>query len=128
MNKKQTLIAGASLGFLSVMVGAFGAHALKPLLSELGRTETFELAVRYQMYHAFALLVAGFSFNFFEEKYLKLSAISFLLGIILFSGSLYLLCFISMKAFALLTPVGGVFLLAGWALLLITFIQNKKPS
>ena len=77
MNKKSALLCGAFMGGLGVAFGAFGAHALKPFLAEAGRVETFELAVRYQFYHAFALLITGLLMNHFTTKLLYYSAIFF---------------------------------------------------
>jgi uncharacterized membrane protein YgdD (TMEM256/DUF423 family) len=111
MNQKQILLTAVMLGFLSVALGAFGAHALKDVLEQRGRTETFELAVRYQFYHTLVLVFIGMQADNF---YTKASAF-FLIGIFLFSGSLYFLAFTNSTALVLVTPVGGLFLLTGWA-------------
>ena len=92
MNTQKTLLAGALVGLFGVAIGAFGAHALKPMLAETGRLETYELAVRYQFYHAFALLVVGILMKSHSHKFFRLSSLFFIVGIIGFSGSLYLLC------------------------------------
>jgi len=131
MNSRNTLLIGAALGLLSVALGAFGAHALKPMLTETGRVDTFELAVRYQFYHALALLVAGILEHIFNAAFIRYASYLFLIGVILFSGSLYLLCFTQVTAFAILTPFGGVALIIGWAFLLVGIYksyQTKKPS
>ena len=125
MKQKNTLLAGAILGGLGVGLGAFGAHALKEMLTTSGRLDTFELAVRYEFYHAFALLFAGVLQQFFDSKYIRTSAIFFLAGTILFSGSLYLLCFTSNTAFAMATPFGGVLLIVGWLFLALGIINRK---
>lgn len=125
MNQKNTLLAGAILGGLGVALGAFGAHALKEMLANAGRTDTFELAVRYQFYHAFALLVTGALQQFLDSKFLQTAGTFFLAGTIIFSGSLYLLCFTQVTAFAMATPFGGVLLILGWLFLLLG-IFNKK--
>src|SRR5688572_29480679 len=117
MNQQRTLLAGAILGGIGVALGAFGAHALKAMLTQTGRLETFELAVRYEFYHAFALLVTGMLQQFIASKFLKTAAVFFLAGSILFSGSLYLLCFTNNTLFAMLTPFGGVLLILGWLFL-----------
>lgn len=116
MNAKQTLIAGAVFGGLGVAFGAFGAHALKPFLLDSGRLETYELAVRYEFYHALALLAAGLLQQSLNNKLMRLSSLFFLAGILLFSGSLYLLCFTQIKFFGAITPIGGVLLILGWTL------------
>lgn len=118
MNSRTTLTIGAALGMLGVAVGAFGAHALKPMLIETGRVDTFELAVRYQFYHALALLVAGILQHLFPVSVLAYASRLFVAGVFLFSGSLYLLCFTQVKTFAMITPIGGVALIAGWLCLL----------
>lgn len=126
MKKQHTLLSGAILGFLSVALGAFGAHALKPLLSELGRIETFELAVRYQFFHALALLIIGLLQQHTSELKLNYSAALLSIGVFIFSGSLYLLSFMNNSALGMITPIGGFCLLAGWATLIFSFIPPKN--
>ncbi len=118
MKTKYILLAGAILGLLGVATGAFGAHALKAMLTASGRVDTFELAVRYQFYHAFALLITGLLHHHFPMRSFRLAAYAFLLGTILFSGSLYTLCFTGISAVAMITPFGGVLLLLGWGFLI----------
>jgi uncharacterized membrane protein YgdD (TMEM256/DUF423 family) len=122
MNQKQILLTAIILGFVSVALGAFGAHALKALLEGNGRTDTFELAVRYQFYHALVLLFIGTH----AGDFYKVSAALFLCGIVLFSGSLYFLALTNSTALVMLTPIGGLFLLAGWAWLAWTVYKRKK--
>ncbi|MBS1544094.1 MAG: DUF423 domain-containing protein [Bacteroidetes bacterium] len=112
MNRKNTILTGAILGFLAVAVGAFGAHALKGILEANGRTETFELATRYQFYHALALLAVAL----LSDKYPRVlySGWLFLAGIILFSGSLYILSLTGIMYWGAVTPLGGISFLAGW--------------
>ena len=117
MNQKITLLAGAILGTLGVALGAFGAHALKNLLTQNGRVETYELAVRYHFYHALALLFIGAVMDKFPGQATQWSPLLILMGVILFSGSLYVYSLTNIKGFAMITPIGGVFLLAGWATL-----------
>ncbi len=117
MQKQTILLAGAILGGLAVAIGAFGAHALKPFLLESGRIETFELAVRYQFYHAFALLSTALIMNHVDSKKLNYAGIFFLLGIVFFSGSLYILCLSGMTILGAVTPIGGTFFIIGWILL-----------
>ena len=117
MNQKITLLAGAILGTLGVALGAFGAHALKNLLTQNGRVETYELAVRYHFYHAIALLFMGVLMEKFSGPAMQWSPLLILVGVILFSGSLYAYSLTNIKGFAMVTPIGGVFLLAGWATL-----------
>ena len=126
MNQRSSLLAGAILGALGVALGAFGAHAFKSMLMETGRLETYELAVRYEFYHALALLATGILQQFIQTKYIRLASLFFLLGTLLFSGSLYLLCFTNNSLFAMATPFGGVLLISGWVLLTISIISWKK--
>lgn len=127
--KKKLLITGSILGLLAVILGAFGAHGLKESLSAEA-LNSFETGVRYQMYHAFLLLLAGASFKL-SEKALKTLFYLVLGGIILFSGSIYLLTTksitgIDISAIAWVTPIGGALLIAGWAMLLFNFIKFTK--
>jgi len=114
------LLIASILGGLAVILGAFGAHALKKILSE-DQLKSFETGVKYQMYHAIVLLIIGFNFSFdtASEKYM---AYSFILGILLFSFSIYGLVISSAKNKKLrflgpITPLGGLFLIIGWGLL-----------
>lgn len=125
MNQKLTLIVGALLGALGVGIGAFGAHALKSLLAQNGRLETFELAVRYQFYHALGILLVGLLMEKYSAPVAQWSSLLMLLGVILFSGSLYAYSLTNTKGFAMVTPVGGLFLLGGWLVLLYSIIVSK---
>jgi uncharacterized membrane protein YgdD (TMEM256/DUF423 family) len=116
MNKKMISIA-AIIGAASVMLGAFGAHALKEKLSP-ENLQIFETAVRYQFYHAFALLATGILYKEFPGKLLQWAGSLFIAGIILFSGSLYLLTGIQgMRWIGAITPIGGLCFITGWILL-----------
>ena len=117
MNQRTTLLTGVVFGGLAVTIGAFGAHALRPLLEENGRTETFELAVRYQFYHAFALLFAGMLMSTFTSRHLARAALCFAVGIVIFSGSLYALSLSGILMLGAITPAGGILFIAGWVLL-----------
>ena len=115
-----TLIFASILGGLAVIFGAFGAHALKKILSE-EQLKSFETGVKYQMYHAIVLLIIGFNFNLetASEKYM---VYSFMVGILLFSFSIYGLVISSAKNRKLtflgpITPLGGLLLIVGWSLL-----------
>jgi uncharacterized membrane protein YgdD (TMEM256/DUF423 family) len=119
MNKKSILISATSLAGLAVVFGAFGAHALKDLLTQTGRLDTFETGVRYQMYHALALFIVGSLFEGQKNRRLSIVAWLFLMGIFLFSGSLYVLSILSIRSAAYLTPIGGLLMVGGWILLLV---------
>jgi uncharacterized membrane protein YgdD (TMEM256/DUF423 family) len=126
MNSKNTILSGVFFGFLGVALGAFGAHALKPMLTTTGRLETYELAVRYEFYHALALLLTGILLKSYPIRFLRLSALFFAFGILLFSGSLFLLCFTQQTMFGAITPIGGTMLLLGWALLGVGVYNSMK--
>jgi uncharacterized membrane protein YgdD (TMEM256/DUF423 family) len=115
-NAKMFLLAAGVLGFLSVALGAFGAHALKDRLGpdELAR---FETAVRYQFYHALALLGVSLLSRAWPELNFAPAGWCFIAGAAIFSGTLYLIDLTGIRAFGAVTPVGGLLLLAGWFLL-----------
>ena len=114
---KLFLLLGSLSGFLGVALGAFGAHALKARLSADMLT-IFETGVRYQMYHAFALLAVGLLMAHFSQsaivKNFSTAGWLFLAGSVIFSGSLYILALSGVKTWGAITPLGGVCLLAGW--------------
>ena len=126
MNSKSTIITGAFAGTIAVMLGAFGAHGLKPMLLESGRWDTFNLAVEYQFYHTFALVVTGIISLHFNSRKFSYAGISFVVGIILFSGSLYLLSILDKPILGAVTPLGGVGFILGWLFLALGMLQNKK--
>ena len=117
MNQRNTLLAGSVFGCTAVALGAFAAHALKESLVATGRIDTYEIAVKYQFYHALALLLVGLLMGQFGSKSLRHSALSFSLGILLFSGSLYVLSFTGQRIMGAVTPIGGLFFILGWILL-----------
>ena len=119
MNQRNTLLLGGTFGCAAVALGAFGAHALKEILSATGRIDTYELAVKYQFYHALALLLTGVLMGQFGSKFLRHSGLSFCLGILFFSGSLYVLSFTGQKMLGAVTPIGGLFFILGWIFLIL---------
>ncbi|HEY7289727.1 MAG TPA: DUF423 domain-containing protein [Vicinamibacterales bacterium] len=110
------LLLGAIFGFLAVALGAFGAHALKSRLSaEL--LAVFETAVRYQMYHAIALILTALLMARSDGWLLSWAGWCFTVGVVLFSGSLYALALSGVTVLGAITPLGGLAFLAGWACL-----------
>jgi uncharacterized membrane protein YgdD (TMEM256/DUF423 family) len=110
----------AILGALAVIFGAFGAHALEELLTEYNRIATFETAVKYHFYHALAILFVGVLMATWQEnKFLKYSAHFFLSGIVVFSGSLYVLSLTNLTWLGAITPIGGLAFILGWVLLFV---------
>jgi uncharacterized membrane protein YgdD (TMEM256/DUF423 family) len=124
MNQRTTLVLGIILAALAVVLGAFGAHAFKTALTNSGRIDTYELAVRYQFYHAFALLITGLLMNQFQSSKMKYAAACFTVGVILFSGSLYFLCLTDLTVPWFITPLGGIFFIAAWIFLLLGVIKK----
>ena len=109
---------GAALGGLSVAAGAFGAHALKAQLTP-ENLNIFEVGARYQMYHALALLAVGLLAVKMDSSALKIAGVSFVVGTVLFSGSLYTLALTGTKQWGMVTPIGGVAYLVGWVSLVV---------
>ena len=123
---KFFILSGSILGLLGVALGAFGAHALRATLTASGRLDTFETAVKYQFYHALALVLVGVLLQQFGNdpataKYLGWSGNAMLGGVLIFSGSLYVLCATGITWLGAITPLGGVLMIAGWALLAYAF-------
>lgn len=112
------LIIGALLGFLGVAAGAFGAHLLKSRLPA-NSFDVFEVAVRYQMYHAVVLIALVALIGFFPSTWLTFAGWLFTLGIVIFSGSLYALVFSGVRSWGAVTPIGGILLLIGWLSVLL---------
>ena len=129
--ERKIISTAAFFGMTAVILGAFGAHALKKEL-DLEQLATFETGVKYQMYHALFLLFVGLSNSLSEQKK---KAIFYLVvfGIIFFSGSIYLLATDRMNAFnfkviGFVTPIGGLLLIVAWALLLLGFVNKKSQN
>ena len=124
MHKNLTITS--VLGILAVVLGAFGAHALKNKLSIEG-LNSFETAVRYQMYHVIVLLFVN-TYRGFSNKAKKNISYLFFLGILFFSGSIYAIQFteITAKSIWFITPLGGLFFMIGWGMMFWNF--NKKTS
>ncbi|GGH05922.1 DUF423 domain-containing protein [Mucilaginibacter phyllosphaerae] len=126
---KQIIITASILGAIAVIAGAFGAHALKASLSAY-QLEVWQTAVQYQFYHVFALLFLS-TFTRFKNKTIAITYYLFTLGIVLFSGSLYLLaCRDLLKmpglvALGPITPIGGLLFIIGWGFLAIAAFRNK---
>jgi uncharacterized membrane protein YgdD (TMEM256/DUF423 family) len=124
--QKLFFVSAAILGGLAVAFGAFGAHAGAQILIENNAVITFEKAVRYQMYHALVLLVVSFALTFWKSqtKYLNISGILFLFGILFFSGSLYIISITGFKM-GIITPIGGIAFVGGWFTLAYAGFKEK---
>ncbi|SOE22477.1 Uncharacterized membrane protein YgdD, TMEM256/DUF423 family [Spirosomataceae bacterium TFI 002] len=117
-------IFGAVYGMLGVILGAFGAHALAKMLTESNRLDTYHTAVKYQFIHALLLILIGILYRSNKTKSLKLSGITAILGVLIFSGSLYTICFTGINVFGAVAPIGGSLLVASWAFLTFHFYKN----
>ena len=125
---KNFIIIGAILGGLAVAVGAYGAHGgAKYLTAETAIT--FGKAVKYQMYHALAILIVATASAHLpqQKKLLTIAGYSFLAGILFFSGSLYIIVFAGIKM-GYITPTGGTFFMIGWLLLAFAAYKDKKTE
>lgn len=125
------LLTGTFLAGLAVILGAFGAHGLKKIVPPETVT-TFQTGVQYQMYHALALIFVGMLFEKADSGIMKWAGICFIIGILLFSGSLYLLTLLKAKntvglsGIGIITPFGGLFFVAGWLMMFIAIWKSLK--
>ena len=129
--KKRIIASGAILGMIAIILGAFGAHALKKVLS-IDQLVTFETGVRYQMYHALFLLFIG-NYDALSQKKQKAIYYLVLSGVALFSGSIYLLATNSLTSFdfkiiGFVTPIGGLLLIIAWFVLLTSIFDKKSQN
>lgn len=126
---KTALTLGFAFAGLGVIIGAFAAHGLKPMM-EISQQQTFETGVRYQMYHSFALIAIGLLGNHLQNNNLSLSTLFFTLGILCFSGSLYALSllqmngYVGLKGVGIITPIGGLFFILGWIFAIMAVWKN----
>lgn len=127
--ERRIVLTGAFIGMLAIVLGAFGAHLLKKYLS-VEELNTFEVGVRYQMYHALFLFFLSTRKDI-AEKTLKTIYNLVIAGVVLFSGSIYLLSTKSISSFdfkiiVFATPLGGFLLIIAWALLFVTILRRKS--
>ena len=126
---KQALAAGALLAMVAVMLGAFAAHGLKDVLPS-DKIEVFQKGVTYQFYHSLALLAVGIIYAYYPASLLKPASLFFVLGIIFFSGTLYLYPLLEVKNVSipvigrLITPLGGICFIIGWLLLFLGIVKK----
>lgn len=128
---KSILVAASLLGLLSIVLGAFGAHGLKSLVS-VEAIQTFETGVKYQMYHALLLLFVGGT-TILSSKSKKRIFYCVLVGILFFSGSIYGLATNTLSSFdfktiGFITPIGGLFLIIAWVIMVIEFLKIKTKN
>ena len=122
--KKLILSVASLLGVLAIVLGAFGAHILEDYLILSDKLHSFETAVKYQFYHVFFLIILGLCYDQFDKRLTKYAFFSVLMGISLFSGSLYVLCLTNNNMFGILTPFGGIFLIISWFLFLFSIREH----
>jgi uncharacterized membrane protein YgdD (TMEM256/DUF423 family) len=118
---------GAILGLAGVIAGAAGTHALRGTL-DTADLATFETAVRFQIYHALGLLAVGILAELWKEKSLAVSGVLFCVGIVIFCGSLYLISVAGLRFFGAVAPIGGLSLMAGWAMLAWTALHRRSDN
>jgi len=118
---KLSLISGSLFALLSIVSGAFGAHALKDHLNEYSKM-IYEKAVMYQMFHSIGLILVGVLSNQLSANFVLVSWL-FIIGILLFSGSLYILAVTDIKWIGAITPIGGTLFIIGWAMLLLKVLN-----
>jgi len=121
---RMLLSLSSMLGCLGVVLGAFGAHFLKQKIS-LESLAVFEVGVRYQMYHVFAIFVSAWGFAQFQDQLFGYAAWLFVVGILLFSGSLYLIALFGLRYLGIITPIGGLCFVVGWICLMFGFFKNN---
>ena len=127
--QKIFLVIGTVLAGLAVVLGAFGAHGLQKIVSP-DRVAIYQTGVQYQMYHALALVLTGIMSERILNSYLSYAGVMFVAGVVLFSGSLYMIVSLYAmnktvpKAVGILTPVGGLFFIFGWVCLLISILKK----
>lgn len=125
MEYKSIIAWGAVFGALGVMTGAFGAHALKSILVQTSRVETYETAVKYMFYHSLVLLCLGMIAKSVDSEWWTWSAWMFVFGIIIFSGSLFLLILLRQNWLGAITPLGGLLLIGGWIAMVIGLFKTQ---
>ena len=119
------LFLGAVLAFLAVGAGAFGAHGLEGRLSA-DDLDTYQTAARYHMYHALALLAVGWLTAQSPNRAFRVAGWLFILGTVLFSGSLYVLTLSGVRWLGAITPLGGLLMLAGWGTLFVAALRSRS--
>ncbi len=121
---KTGLLLGSFLAFLTVVLGAFGAHALKEQLTEYGKT-IYEKGILYQMFHSVAIFMVAILNQNSESIDYSISIWCFAAGIILFSGSLYILALTQIKWLGAITPIGGLLFIIGWAIIFFKTLNSS---
>ncbi len=126
MSGRFYILIGSLAASISVLAGAFGAHGLSEIVG--ARSDVFETAARYHMYHSLGIVLVGILLRRYESRALKTAGWVFLAGIVLFSGSLYLLSVTGAAAWGAVAPVGGVLFVSGWVLVGIGVWRSPRKG
>lgn len=126
MSGRLFILIGSLAASISVLAGAFGAHGLSEVLAD--RAGVYETAARYQMYHSLGIILVGLLVRHYESKAVVAAGWMFLVGILVFSGSLYTLALTGAGMWGAITPVGGVMFVAGWLLAGIGVWKSPRKS
>lgn len=130
---KSALIYGGVFALIAIIIGAFGAHVLKLYINQ-DQLNTLETGVKYQMYHAIALILIGMVYRSFPFKQFKIATALFILGILLFSGSIYAITALRIAGdvgigrMGFITPLGGTCFMAGWVSFILGLTLNKEQN
>lgn len=122
--QKILFILGSLLGALGVLLGAFGSHAFKSILEANNRLSTFETGIKYHFVHVIAIFITAFMMEKYPSKLLTYAGMSFTAGILLFSGSLYILSLTGYTKWGAVAPIGGLAFTLGWILILLTVLRS----
>ncbi len=125
--QKILLLTGSISGALAVMLGAFGAHAFKAILESNQRLDTFDTAVKYHFFHTLSLILVAILLDKYPNRLMEYSGVAMIAGIMLFSGSLYILSLSGVTKWGAVAPIGGLSLLIGWGLLFAGILRGQ-PS
>lgn len=126
IESRQFISIGAFLGFLAVALGAFGNHALESTMVELDTVETYKTAVQYIFYHAIGLFLVSHVISLVTTPLAIWAGWAMVIGTALFSGSLLLIAVFDVQGLGIITPIGGLFFLAGWAMLGIAAVKGRR--
>lgn len=129
LKSKHIILIGCLIMAATVAIGAFGAHGLRDFLTKNNRLATFDTAVEYQFLHAIGIIISGIlSRSFPKNKKIRTSVLFFLAGIMLFSGSLYVLCLTQLSLMGTVAPIGGLSFIIGWFILGFGVLKSNGHS
>ena len=124
--KKTIFLTATFLGAISIIIGAFGSHGLNDYLISIEKVDTFDISVKYQFYHVFFLFILGLSYELFNKRFIHYAFYCCVIGVLLFSGSLYMLCLTNYSVLGIITPFGGVSLVVAWSCFLLSIIKAQN--